>query len=117
LRNLEAARSNRALATKTFQGEKPLKFRRAWWELHDGAKEYCEEQHKKWTSIKDKNPDLAWEILRLPRGFTCFHFDKTMTIEDRHHLGLILALARPRGALEYDMLEIEHHILRKVPRN
>jgi hypothetical protein len=78
--------------------------------LNEAAKLYVERNWKKW--------ELAgrplW-MVKLPRDFTCWHYRKDVPIEEAHHRGLIVALARPRGALEYVMLEAERALFRRIP--
>lgn len=53
-------------------------------------------------------------MLKFPRDFTCFHFSKNMQTQERHHFAMATALARPKGALEYVMLEVDRILLRRV---
>jgi len=91
-----------------------MKARRAWWELQEGSKQYIEEKHRKWQLLKLDNFSLALEILKLPRGFTCWHFKKNMSAEDRLHLCIVASLAMRNGHFEYNLLEVEHVLLRRA---
>jgi len=88
-----------------------VKRRRCWWELNEVAKQYVEKGIKKWEVFGKP----SW-MLKLPKDFICFHFNKSVPMNERLHFAMMTALARPRGALEYIMLEIDRIILRKVPR-
>jgi len=83
------------------------KFRKRWWEQNEATKAYVEHNIKKFELLGRP----IW-ILTLPKGFTCFHFRKSMETEERHHFAMAIAQARPKGALEYDILEVDRIILR-----
>jgi len=85
------------------------RFRKCWWEQNKVTKEYIEGYVKKYELF-----GRPFWMIKLPRDFTCFHFGKTVPIEERHHFGLVIALAQPRGALEYRMLEVDRAILRRA---
>lgn len=84
------------------------KFRKRWWEQNEAAKAYVEHDIKKYKLFGRQ----TW-MLKLPKDFTCFHFGKSMQIEERQHFVMVTALARP-GTLEYCMLEVDRLILRRV---
>jgi hypothetical protein len=88
--------------------------RRSWWELQKGSKDYVEKHHKKWELLKLDNFHLALEILKLPRGFTCYKYHKDLTIEERMRFVLIASLTRDPGPFEYEMLEIDRTLLRRA---
>jgi len=92
-----------------FEKKRLPKFRKRWWEQYEATKQYVEGYMKKYELFGRP----IW-ILKLPKDFTCFHFSKDMQIQERHHFAMATALARPKGALEYVMLEIERIILRHV---
>jgi hypothetical protein len=79
--------------------------RRSWWELNPVTKEYCLKLQRKY--------EMAGRP-KLPNDFTCFQYHKNMPVNERLHFTMVLALARPKGALEYTMLEIDHLILRRA---
>lgn len=83
--------------------------RRRWWELNEATKEYIQKAIKKWELSG------APSILKLPKDFMCFHFNKRVPMNERLHFTMTTALTRP-GALEYMMLEIDRIVLRKVAR-
>jgi len=85
------------------------KRRKRWYEQNEAAKTLVEHNIKKYELFGRP----IW-MLKLPKGFTCFHFTEYMQVEERHRFAMAIALARPKGALEYDMLEVERAILRHV---
>ena len=85
------------------------KFRKRWWEQNEAAKAYAEHNIRKYELFGRP----IW-MLKLPRDFTCFHFSKNMRTYERHCFAMVIALARPKGAFEYDMLEVDRMILRRV---
>lgn len=87
--------------------------RRRWWELDDATKQYVEKMIEKFEKLP---AHVQLEILKLPKNFTCFHFKKKMSKQEAILLTLPLAIARPKGALEYVILEIDRIILRKAKR-
>lgn len=88
---------------------KVFKFRKRWYEHNEAAKAYAEHNVNKFNLFGHP----IW-MLKLPRDFTCFHFCKTVQIEDRQHFVMAIDLAKPKGALEYGMLEVDRAILRKA---
>jgi len=88
---------------------KKIRRRRRWFEFNENAKAYHDRNVKKWVRA---GMPLSW--LKLPRGFTCYHYAKSVPLHERLHFAIIIALAGPRGQLEYDMLEIDRAILRRV---
>jgi len=87
------------------------KRRRRWFEFNE-AKSVVDHAEAQWNAIEDRS--FAWQILSLPKGFVCFHFGKQVAMDDRLHFVILLALARPKGALEYDMLEVDRIIWRRI---
>jgi hypothetical protein len=90
-----------------------MKGRRAWWELQKGAAAHMVEIRKKWDLLKLDNFDFAMDILKLPRGFTCYHYRKDVSIEER--IKGALATSQANGHLEYCLLEIEHTLFHRIP--
>jgi len=88
--------------------------RRRWFEFNSKAKAYADKSLQKWRKISG---NLAHEITRLPRGFTCFHFSKDMPVWDRLRLSLLVEIGKNDGGFEYSMLEVDNGILRKVKTN
>jgi hypothetical protein len=88
--------------------------RKAWWEMNPNVKQYRHKHFETWRRIEDKT--LQNDILRLPRGFTCYHFRKNIPIEERMRPLLITALTRDLGCFEYDMLELERAIFKFASR-
>jgi len=91
-----------------------IKRRRSWWEMNEAAKQYMEHSREKWANMKDRN--LAHDIAKLPSDFTCWDFAKGTPLDTSLHIGIIVAMARPKGALEYVCLEMEHITLRSVAK-
>ena len=86
------------------------RMRRRWYELNESAKMYVERNVAKWEKMGRPH----W-MLELPRDFTCFQSRKDVPIEESLHRVLVISLARPKGALEYDMLEMERLTFRRIP--
>lgn len=87
-----------------------IRFRRRWYELNEATKSYVERNWKKWELAEKP----LW-MHTLPRDFTCWQPRKGVPPEEAHHRALIVALARPKGALEYLMLEAERVLFRRIP--
>ena len=86
-----------------------LQKKRSWWELKEAAKEYHERLGKKYEMA-----GRPFWMIKLPSNFTCFQYHKNMPANERLHFTIVLALARPKGTLEYIMLEVDHLILRRA---
>jgi hypothetical protein len=84
--------------------------RRRWYEMNEAAKAYIERNRKKWESA-----GRPLYICKLPRGFLCWQTRKDVPIYESFHRALVVALARPKGALEYVMLEMDHYTFRRIP--
>ena len=89
--------------------------RRSLHELYQETREFVRGQSSRWHSILRRDPSLGWKMFQL-RGFTCFHSSKRVPVEERIHRGIVIGLHRPDGAFEYNMLEVEEAVFRRIPR-
>jgi hypothetical protein len=86
-----------------------------WWESKERSREYMERLWSKWSRIRERDPELAWEIYHLPRDFLCFQSRGMKGVEEFHRV-LATAVARPPGAWEYVTLEVERATMRWATR-
>jgi len=86
-----------------------------WYEMHPAAKKYRERFAEKFRLALKLNRDHAMSFTVLPSGFFCWHF-KNMHKEEMVHTIIPIAMAKANGSFEYDMLELEHLLLRHAKR-
>ena len=88
---------------------KPRKPKKRWWEEGD-ARNVTDKHTDKFRQLNERDPAFARELYKLPKDFFCWHVNKKTNFNDWMHLAIVVARARPKGAMEYVFLELEQVI-------